>query len=1528
MPLFSQVLRLCGLLRFNLFHVIICVLFCFQFAWGQTTTFYEHGYEIGSFNDPLQFLNTFDEIYKDADGQLWMLNLHQILRYDGLEFETLLVKEEAKINNVARQFGGLTRDAKGNLWLASLGGGIVKYNPKNQTFSRSYPTQLKNKFIQTNRIADDPYGGIWAGYGTGILQIINGDSMYVNHLFSETIAPKILPYITELIESGNKIAGITKVPNATYRTQNFEITAAFQDLLVLAQGELDESDDVIRDIFLDGGWITNAQGDTVWKMKMEKSLIASRNCWLLRILAETISLPQGKYTLHYKTNDWIAYQNFWAYIAFGYSIAPDVPEWHGVQLFAIPPQINQEIESIWKTYPKKGDLDSDMTRVHKEADGTIWVFNQNLQKLIVQPDGQFHFEDFIVWDPAETPSAMGRVIGVCTKDAENLWVSGISDKGIPSIGILNKKTKQYSPIKSDLPFTPGGYGQNHFASLIQDHDDNLWIGRVGGPGLYRLSPPFIPMDSPGVANQITFRGLEEGSTLTQIKSLEIDDANNLWVGTKGNFFFKINLDPLPLQLFDLATYGISDPLQTAIYKESSDKIWIAGQTEDPNQTVLVALNPLNGEAIVYKDEFFGYSFQTLIPIQKLSDGRMLFFAGKDFLALDSHTQSLQIYPANNLPLLIPWEPPFMLNDSIIMGSMGSVFHIFKNKVLDHIDRHLFNLFPSPFTYLQDTSGQLFAMREISQAGFFRFQGDSMEVQAIFDQNENRITDALISPHGKVWISSIELQTDLDSTGFHKTINSSDGLPHVIQSHLLTDDAERIWMFNRNGVSRFNPRTGEVYVPYQLEDLSISQAFRHSDGSISLMDQDKNYMYLFHPDNLQQDSILPKIAWKSIVAAGEDTTQTIDISWFEPEENYLFPHDQSNITIRYKGIQFNHPKRVTYAYKLAGSSDEWQEVGTERFARFLNLSPGSYSFSLKAANADGFWSEPRSISFTVRQPWWWTNLAKAIYLLLAIGLIYVVYRFQLSRQLDQAEAHRLQELDQVKTRLYTNITHEFRTPLTVIQGMSEKVVEKPGKWLERGNQMIQRNSRQLLQLVNQMLDLSKLESGGLKLSRIQGDIIPFIYYLTESFHSFAEIQGVHLQMMPGLKEQIMDYDPDRITEIVTNLLSNAVKFTPENGQVSISTSQEGNLFCLRVQDSGIGIADGELPHIFDRFFQADPSATREGEGTGVGLALTRELVKLMEGSIEVESTLGVGTSFIVKLPITQHAHILEEGPRVAQQAVPWVPIPEPVTTSLLPEDDSNRPLVLLIEDSPDVVTYLQSCLEVDYRIAIAPNGQAGIEQAFQLVPDLVITDVMMPRKDGFEVCHELKQDIRTSHIPVIMLTARADEEAKLSGLRRGADAYLTKPFNEEELLVRVSNLLELRQRLYARYAASDSPPLSKETPQQELEQEDAFILQFQQVVADNLDNYDLDVPALCEAMGMSRSPLHNKLKALTGMSTTEFIRYLRLTKSKELLIDETFNIAEVSYQVGFQDPNYFTRKFRELFGVTPKAWREEKDERGS
>jgi signal transduction histidine kinase/DNA-binding response OmpR family regulator/ligand-binding sensor domain-containing protein len=724
---------------------------------------------------------------------------------------------------------------------------------------------------------------------------------------------------------------------------------------------------------------------------------------------------------------------------------------------------------------------------------------------------------------------------------------------------------------------------------------------------------------------------------------------------------------------------------------------------------------------------------------------------------------------------------------------------------------------------------------------------------------------------------------------------------------LVPDKQQTVIFNQNdGLIKFddwsNRDPTQRGLLYRLSNGSIVIGYRRGLG-------------FFHPDSLSKktEHFAPYISAVTVF----DKEMLPNRNLFNPAELGL-SHKQNFLSISYSALAPGNGNDILLSHKLTGVDRDW--VSSEsRNIIYSGLQPGNYHFLVKAESRSipGLVREA-SLSITIRPPWWKTWWATLLFVLFALSLVYSIYRYQLGRILARKETVRLKELDKLKSRLYANITHEFRTPLTVIKGISGEIEEgldkKEKEWFNSRLKMINRNSDKLLHLVQQMLDMSKIEEGKMKLHLIRNNIVSYLQYVLESFQSMADAKNIKLVFYRESDEVVMDYDQDKIFVIASNLLSNAIKFTPNGGKVIFHVKKEkvtekGHLV-IKVQDSGIGIEEKHLPHIFDRFYQADNTLTRKGEGTGIGLALTKELVELMGGTITVESMPNVKTEFCVSLPITQKA------PRQKSKPVKMPQINEPEqkaeTYPATDIENNEQPLALVVEDNTDVAQYIISCLAGKYRVKWSPDGEKGIETAIRTIPDIIISDVMMPGKDGFEVCDILKQDERTSHIPIVLLTAKATDTDRIEGLSHGADAYLTKPFNKKELFVRLEQLIRIRRQLQEKFSKVEIGLMEKTA----LTGEERFLKKALKVIEKKLDSPELDAALLASELYLSESQLYRKLKALSGKSTSVFIRSIRLSAAKKLLETGDLNISEVAYQCGFNDPAWFSRTFKKEFGISP------------
>jgi len=523
---------------------------------------------------------------------------------------------------------------------------------------------------------------------------------------------------------------------------------------------------------------------------------------------------------------------------------------------------------------------------------------------------------------------------------------------------------------------------------------------------------------------------------------------------------------------------------------------------------------------------------------------------------------------------------------------------------------------------------------------------------------------------------------------------------------------------------------------------------------------------------------------------------------------------------------------------------------------------------------------------------------------------------------EIELKRLQEVEEMKTRFFSQITHELRTPLSLILGPASQIPHTPDrKKVDQQAQIIERNANRLLQLVNQLLDVNKLEAGKMELKKSHGEFPVFVETIVKAFQIIANEKQIQLEFINDVDDLIANFDTDKLEKILYNLLSNAFKFTPAAGQIIFQLTQlPSNLtgyatIKISLKDTGRGIAEKDLPHIFNRFYQADNSYTREAEGTGIGLSLVKELVELMDGNITVNSELEKGTHFIIELPLELGDEELVQG-TINQLSLSLPELPYKLEDTKVGEKRTlhkETPVLLLIEDNLDMHQYIKSILEDTYIILEAFDGQQGVEIAMDRIPDLIISDVMMPKKDGYEVCAELKEDQLTSHIPIVLLTAKAALKSRIEGLEHGADAYLTKPFSAKELQLQLKNLLTTQTNLQQKYSQLDTQHIQDKN----LNKEELFLKKVRAIVEENIDDESLTVEKLSQLMSVSSSQLYRKIHALTNYSTSHFIRDIRLIKGKNLLENKAGNVSQIAYQVGF-NPDYFTKCFVKKYGFAPKA----------
>ncbi len=757
------------------------------------------------------------------------------------------------------------------------------------------------------------------------------------------------------------------------------------------------------------------------------------------------------------------------------------------------------------------------------------------------------------------------------------------------------------------------------------------------------------------------------------------------------------------------------------------------------------------------------------------------------------------------------------------------------------------------------------------------------------------------------------------TGQITTINTTNSrIPSDEIRGLVIDNQGLIWMSTKRRVLVYHSST-ETFQTFGPIDgisieLSVGATLKQKNGH--LLFGGKNGFLSIDPTTIQQKTQKPPIKINQLFINDAPIHFNHSAKLDAPvwKTNHLtLDHDENSFSLGLACLDY-HATNNYVEYQLEGYDNKWRTLGPEKLAVYMKVPPGNYVFKTRGSNYKGDWNpKGQSISITIQLPWWQTQWFYTLGIIGLLGLAYSIYRFQLNRQKNKQEAANLRALDALKTKLYANITHEFRTPLTLILGLAEQIKQK-GTTADPSAkaQTIRENGERLLFLVNQLLDLRKLEIGQETLQLVQGNILFIFHRACNNFESLAESRNIKLLKDIPESPIIMDFDEDKLQKIIYNLLSNALKFTNNGGKIIVIVKQEKQELVISIKDDGIGIDAQQLPKIFDRFYQTNEISTNHG--TGIGLALTKELIQLMKGRINVKSIVNVGSEFTVFLPITNQAPSKKETTTTNVLMPPPIPTFDALATTYSNDD---QPLILVVEDNPEVAHFTASCLSPHFKVQVAQNGQIGIDKAIATIPDLIISDVMMPEKNGFQLCEALKTDERTSHIPIILLTARVDVSDRLKGLKRGADAYLAKPFLEEELVIRVKQLIKQRNALKIRYANLAEQPSSKD---EVLKVEDVFVAKVRTIIENNLDNETFGVEDISQAIFLSRTQVHRKLKALTNKSTSQFIKIIRIHHAKIALQQTDKAISTIAYEVGFKDPAYFTRVFTEVEGISPTKFK--------
>ncbi|MCD2421892.1 response regulator [Niabella pedocola] len=1162
--------------------------------------------------------------------------------------------------------------------------------------------------------------------------------------------------------------------------------------------------------------------------------------------------------------------------------------------------------------------------IFQDKAGRIWIGSTTGLVRIWETGNRYYYESFY-HDPADTRSlSSDNISAICEDRSQHLWIGtqnaglnlyepatktfiqfakGSGPRGLihnnirtlmaqndsslwigtqEGLSILNTHTRQIVSFQNDGG-DPKSLSQNSIYSLYKDANGSVWIGTYFG-GVNRVdafTTGFRIMHNDGSPNAIP----------NNVVSSILEDRNtDLWIGTEGGGLVLYNRRNGQLSVFKNNGNdpgSIASNLVKVVYIDKQGYIWCGTHGGGLN-----VLDPVTRtfRHYLYKPEDAESAGLEITSLEEDDQGRFWLATNAGIRIFKKSGLQLEPVPVD---LIDKKLSRFSVNNIykdrdgwIWMGGLSGLFTVQGNQL------HTISDSTSVNTFLEDTAGNIWAGARNGTLIFYNKKKQTLSPFTILSGQSKNIVGILKDQQGFLWLSTDEGLVRFDPvTKAVLSYTVADGLAgREFNYNSYLKDSKGIFYFGGyRGITYFAPDQIEVN-RYQAPLVFTNLRLNNTDVRIGASDE------------LLQRNI----------------SHTAAIS---------FHHNQNLFTLNFALLNFIKSNKNRYSYRLAGFDKDWKQVRTPA-ATYTNLPPGDYTFSVRGANNDGQWTDPISMKITVRPPFWRTWWAYTIYLLLFIGVLFFITRFLFLRALLKKE----DELHQVKLNFFTNVSHELRTHLSLIMAPVEKLLEvnQSDQFTKQQIVQIKNNSNRLLKLVSELMDFRKAESDHLKLEVKQQNLVSFLQEIYSSFSELSLAKNIQISFNHDTETALLYFDEKQLEKVFFNLLANAFKFTPEGGRITVSVHQKETSTEIQVADTGRGIAAPYLNKLFTNYYQVADHGM-QNTGYGIGLALSKKITELHGGNIRVESTPAEAdqsgyTCFFVTLPHGKthfesdpHISILEQRPPSVFQSNEPPTVTAATITSPLPANRQHT--VLVVEDNPELRALICQQLDPGYYIQQAADGLQGWEMATANIPDLIISDVMMPGVNGIELCTRLKTDTRTSHIPVILLTAKSTQADQVAGLEHGADIYITKPFSIKILELQIRNLLEARRKLQQRTireftlrAAQAQLPEESGTARSRIDSD--FLNTIIDIIDSHLEDADFGVEKLSRKVGMSTPILYKKLRALTNMSVNEFIKTRRFKKAAELILQKELTINEVSYAVGYEDRKYFSREFKKYFGVAP------------
>lgn len=1174
-------------------------------------------------------------------------------------------------------------------------------------------------------------------------------------------------------------------------------------------------------------------------------------------------------------------------------------------LFQYNPQTKSLTQYIHSIEPASL-IGNDISAIAEDKKGNLWIGTTEGISMLKPGSNQF------------INYKQGNNINSIAVDGDKLWIG--TNEGLE---ILDTGTGHITRLSFDHRNTHS-LNAREVKSIYIDKNGIYWLGMIGGGvNKYDKNLNFFNFVQSNVFDK-------QGLNAPVVTSFAENEDGNVYVGTDGG----------GLSLFDRKT-KLFQHLNIQSKRQSADKLVVLALEMTRKKKLLIGtyadglfmLNPASGS---YTQLMAGNSSQHL-------NSNNIFSIKEDTkgnIWVGTNGEGLNILNAEGKVLKRYTPDPQFFNDVKLPINNGYIRDVEEDKNG--------NIWIA-------THGGGIAVYHPSSQSFTIYNTANSKLP------NDKILSLLEDKHGNIWAATYGSGVAVFDKSANRflTFSETDGLKNNTCYKILEDQNGLLWVSTNRGISSIDFGTKKInnyneHNGIQTNNFVHDAGLRLANGELFFGGQEGfNY---FNPAYLKKNNNVPSV----LITDLRVSNQSVLPSKEGPiKENISVVKEinldyKQNFALSFVGLNYTSSEQNQYAYKLEGFDKDWNYVGNTTSASYTNLDPGEYVFRVKASNNDGVWNNKgASIKIYVHPPFWRTAYAYIFYALVISGGIFyfrlksiqkLKKKFALEQERMQVEqekkeAERVHELDRLKIKFLTNLSHDFRTPISLILGPVDQLLsrQKDQQSLDQLN-MVKRNARRLLNLVNQLLDFRKMEKQELKLNASGGELVSFIKEVTDSFKDFSERKKIVFSYTSEIKEFYTLFDRDKLERILFNLLSNAFKFTLEGGRILLTLEKLENKsdesttwVSLSISDTGIGIEPGKKEQIFERFFQSAGSASVLNQGTGIGLSITKEFIKMHGGTIDVESELGKGTTFSIHLPFVsiEVPHNNNEMTLVSESIAGSELLQltksvnrtngtngKTVNGNNALNGKANMPLVLLVEDNEDFRFYLKENLRLHYKVFEAANGKEGWQKALAHHPMLIVSDISMPEMDGIELTQKIKSDKRTSHIPVILLTALTGEKDQIKGLETGANDYITKPFNFEVLNAKIKNLLELNSTLKNTYTKQ----IKVLTPEVEIESDNEKLLnEIMLYIENNLTDSQLSVEEVSKHVGMSRSSLYSKLLELTGQSPVEYIRSVKLDKAAVLLEKSEMNVAQIAYSVGFATPNYFAKSFKTKFGMLPSEY---------